>query len=35
MIKAGLLLLFTKNGSDKFKVGTDKDFEEANNGINK
>jgi hypothetical protein len=35
MIKAGLLLLFTKNGSDKFKVAIDKDFEPANNGINK
>jgi len=35
MIKAGLLLLFTKNGSDKFKVAIDKDFEEENNGINK
>ena len=35
IIRAELLLLSTKNGSDKFKVALDKDFEEANKGINK
>jgi len=30
-----LLWLFTKKGSDKFKVALVSDFEEANNGINK
>jgi hypothetical protein len=35
IIKAELLLLSTKKGSDKFKVGFDKDFELPNNGINK
>jgi hypothetical protein len=30
-----LLLLSTKNGSDKFNVETDLDFEPANKGINK
>jgi hypothetical protein len=35
MIKAELLLLFTKKDSDKFKVALFKDFEAANNGINK
>ena len=33
-IKAGLLLLSTKNGSDKFKVAIWRDFELLNNGIN-
>jgi hypothetical protein len=35
MINAELLLLFTKNGSDKFNVAFLREFEEANNGINK
>jgi hypothetical protein len=35
IINLGLLLLSTKKGSDKFKVGTFKDFEPANSGINK
>jgi len=35
IIRAELLLLSTKKGSDKFKVALDKDFEEQNNGINK
>jgi hypothetical protein len=35
MIKAELLLLSIKKGSDKFKVAFDKDFELPNNGINK
>jgi hypothetical protein len=30
-----LLLLSTKNGSDKFNVATESDLFEANNGINK
>jgi len=34
-IKSGLLLLFTKNGSDKFKVAIWRDCEAASNGINK
>lgn len=35
VIKTELLLLFTKNGSDKFNVASEIDFEVANNGINK
>lgn len=35
MIKTGLLWLVTKKGSDKFNVAFERDFEEANNGINK
>jgi len=35
IIKSELLLLLTKKGSDKFKVAFEKDFEVANNGINK
>ena len=35
VIKAELLLLLTKKGSDKFNVAIDKAFELANNGINK
>jgi hypothetical protein len=33
IIKSELLLLFTKKGSDKFNVGFESDFDEANNGI--
>jgi hypothetical protein len=35
IIKFELLLLFTKKGSDKFNVAILRDFELANNGINK
>jgi len=35
IINSELLLLFTKKGSDKFKVAFDCDFDLANNGINK
>jgi hypothetical protein len=35
MIKAGLDLLLTKKGSDKFNVAHLTDFDLANNGINK
>jgi len=35
IIKAELLLLFTKKGSDKFNVACERDLELANNGINK
>jgi hypothetical protein len=35
IIRDGLLLLSTKNGSDKFKVALDKLLEEAKKGINK
>jgi hypothetical protein len=33
IIKAELLLLFTKKGSDKFKVGRERDCDVQNNGI--
>jgi len=35
IIKAELLLLLTKKGSDKFNVALWRDFELANKGINK
>lgn len=35
IIKPGLLLLSTKNGSDKFKVASWVEVDLANNGINK
>jgi hypothetical protein len=35
MIKAGLLSLFTKKGSDKCNVAFLRDVELVNNGINK
>ena len=35
IINSGLLLLSTKNGSDKFKVAIDNDSELENRGINK
>jgi hypothetical protein len=35
IIRGALLLLSTKNGSDKFKVALDKLLEEENKGINK
>jgi len=35
MIKAELLLLFTKKGSDNLNLGFDREFELTKNGINK